>query len=144
MMSEWVNEWSSSVVSYSLRPHGLWPNSLLHPWDFPGKNTVGCHFFLQEVFLTQGLNSGLPYCRQTLYHLRHQGSPIQDRPKLSDARENIISIKILESGDYTLSNGNSPWNWTSWRSAYFSEQLTMFSFGFDLRIKEPQLISIFI
>ena len=25
--------------------------------DFPGKNTgVGCHFLLQEIFLTQGLN----------------------------------------------------------------------------------------
>ena len=27
------------------------------PWDFPGKNAgVGCHFFLQEIFLTQRLN----------------------------------------------------------------------------------------
>ena len=32
---------------------------LLHPWDFPGKSTgVGCHFLLQEIFLTQGLNPG--------------------------------------------------------------------------------------
>ena len=45
-------------------------------WDFPDKNTgVGCHFFLQEIFPTQGLNPGLPHCRQTLYHLSHQGSP---------------------------------------------------------------------
>ena len=30
---------------------------LLCPWDFPGKNTaVGCHFFLQGIFLTQGWN----------------------------------------------------------------------------------------
>ena len=36
---------------------------------------VGCHFLLQEIFLTQGLNPGLPHCRQTLYHLSHQGSP---------------------------------------------------------------------
>ena len=29
------------------RPHGLQPTSLLHPWDFPGKNTgVGCHCLL--------------------------------------------------------------------------------------------------
>ena len=42
--------------------------------DFPGKNTgVGCHFRLQEIFPTQGLNPGLPHCRQTLYHLSHQG-----------------------------------------------------------------------
>ena len=26
-------------------------------WDFPGKNTgVGCHFLLQGIFLTQGLD----------------------------------------------------------------------------------------
>ena len=40
-----------------------------------GKNTgVGCHSLLQEVVLTQGLNPGLLHCRQTLYHLSHQGS----------------------------------------------------------------------
>ena len=44
---------------------------------FPGKNTgVGCHFLLQEIFPTQGLNPGLPHCRQMLYHLSHQGSHI--------------------------------------------------------------------
>ena len=41
---------------------------------FPGKNTgVGCHFLLQGIFPTQGLNLGLPHCNQTLYHLSHQG-----------------------------------------------------------------------
>ena len=36
------------------------PARLLCPWDFPGKNTVvGCHFLLQGVFPTQGLNLGL-------------------------------------------------------------------------------------
>ena len=34
---------------------------------------VGCHFLLQRMFLTQGLNPGLPHRRQTLYHLSHQG-----------------------------------------------------------------------
>ena len=29
-------------------------------WDSPGKNTgVGCHFLLQGIFQTQGLNPGL-------------------------------------------------------------------------------------
>ena len=33
---------------------------LLCPWDFPGKNIgVGCHFLLQGIFLTQGLNQHL-------------------------------------------------------------------------------------
>ena len=40
---------------------------------FSGKNTrVGCHFLLLEIFLTQGLNPGLPHCRQTLYRLSHK------------------------------------------------------------------------
>ena len=60
-----------SVVSRSLQPCALWPARLLCPWDFPGKNTgVGCHFLLQ------GSNVGLLHCRQTLYSLSHQGSPI--------------------------------------------------------------------
>ena len=70
-----VKESGRSVMSNSLRPRGLQPARLLCPWDFPGKNTgVGCHFLLQEIFLTQGLNQGLPHCRQTLYRLSHQGS----------------------------------------------------------------------
>ena len=49
---------------------------LLHPWDFPGKSTgVGCYFLLQGIFPTQGSNPDLSHCRQTLYHLSHQGSP---------------------------------------------------------------------
>ena len=35
---------------------------------------MDCHFLLQGVFLTQGSNLGLSQCRQTLYHLSHQGS----------------------------------------------------------------------
>ena len=37
----------ASVVSNSLRPHGLKPLRLLCSWDSPGKDTgVGCHFLL--------------------------------------------------------------------------------------------------
>jgi len=44
--------------------------------DSPGQNTgVGCHALLQRIFPTQGLNPGLPHCRQILYHLNHQRSP---------------------------------------------------------------------
>ena len=50
------------------------PGSSVHG-DSPGKNTgVGCHSLLQRIFPTQGSNSGLPHCRQVLYHLSHQGS----------------------------------------------------------------------
>ena len=66
---------SRSVVSDSLRPHGLGPARLLSPWDFPGKNTgVGYYALLQGIFLTQGLNPGFLLCRQILYCLSHQES----------------------------------------------------------------------
>ena len=53
------------------------PTRLLRPWHFPGKSTgVGCHFLLQRIFLTQVSNPGLLHCRQTLYRLSHQESPI--------------------------------------------------------------------
>ena len=41
----------------------------------------GCHFLLQGIFPTQGLNPGLPHCRQTLYHLSHQGSHLKKSPQ---------------------------------------------------------------
>ena len=68
-------KWSGSVLSDSLWPHGLQPTGLLHPWDFPGKNSgVGSHFPLQGNLLTKGSNLGLLHCWQTLYCLSHKGS----------------------------------------------------------------------
>ena len=67
---------SCSVVSSSVRPHGLWPARLLCPWNFPGKNTrVGCHFLLQGLFLTQGSNLLLLHWQIDSLSLSHQGSP---------------------------------------------------------------------
>ena len=62
---------SHSVMSNSLRPHGL-----CSPWTSPGQNTgVGSLSLLQEIFPTQGSNPDLPHCRQILYQLSHQKSP---------------------------------------------------------------------
>ena len=67
---------SQLIVSDSFQPYGLQPARLLHSWNSPSKNTgVGCHSLLQGIFLARGLNPGLPYCRQILYHMNHQGSP---------------------------------------------------------------------
>ena len=45
--------------------------------DSPGKNTgVSCHALFKGIFPTQGSNPGLLHCRQILYQLRCQGSPI--------------------------------------------------------------------
>ena len=47
----------------------------LCPWNSPGKNIgVGCHSLLQGIFPTQGLKLMLLHCKETLYHLGHQGS----------------------------------------------------------------------
>ena len=52
------------------------PGSSVHG-DCPGNNiAVGCHALLQGIFPTQGLNPGLSQCRQILYHLSHQESPL--------------------------------------------------------------------
>ena len=41
---------------------------LLGPWDFPGKDRVGCHYLLQGIFLTQGSKPCLLHWRQIPYH----------------------------------------------------------------------------
>ena len=67
----WNESESCSVVSDSLRPHGLYS-----PWNSPGQNTgVGSLPLLQEIFPTQGSNPGVPHCRWILYQLSHKGSP---------------------------------------------------------------------
>ena len=56
---------SHSVVSDSLRPHGLYS-----PWNSPDQNT-GVGSLLQGVFLTQESNRGLLHRRQILYQLSY-------------------------------------------------------------------------
>ena len=52
------------------------PGSSVHG-DSPDKSTgVDCHALLQGIFPIQGSNPGLPHCRQVLYLLSHQGSPL--------------------------------------------------------------------
>ena len=75
------------------------PGSTVHG-NFPGKRTgVGCHFLLQGIFPTQGLNlglSGLPHCRHTLYCLSHQGSPVNwvFEGNYWDWRENHLKVLV--------------------------------------------------
>ena len=62
---------SLSIVSDSLRPHGLYS-----PCNSLSKNTgVGSLSLLQGIFPTQGSDPGLPHCRWILYQLSHKGSP---------------------------------------------------------------------
>ena len=63
---------SRSVMSDSLRPHGLYS-----PWNSLDQNTgVGSLCLLQGILPTQGSNPDLLHHRQTLYQLNSQGSPL--------------------------------------------------------------------
>ena len=62
------NESESSVVSGSLRPHGL-----CSPWNSPGQDTgVGSRSLPQGISPTLGSNPGLPHCRRILDQLSHK------------------------------------------------------------------------
>ena len=64
---------SHLVMPNSLQPCRLQPIRLLCPWDSSGENIgVGCHFLLQGIVPTQGLNPGLLPCRQILYYLSYR------------------------------------------------------------------------
>ena len=47
---------------------------------------VSCHFLVQEIFLTQGSNSGLLQCRQILYCLIREPQIEQDSVSNSVAK----------------------------------------------------------
>ena len=65
------------VLSCSVMSSSFWPHRVYSPWSSPGQNTgVGSLSLLQVIFLTEGLNPGLPHCRQILYQLSHKGSPL--------------------------------------------------------------------
>ena len=86
LYAEWSESESHSVVSNSLWPHGLYS-----PWNSPSQHTgVGSCSFLLGIFPTQGLNPGLPFCRQIVYQMSHWGSP-----------------RILEWVAYLFSSGSS-------------------------------------
>ena len=73
----WWSQWneshsneSRSVVSYSLRPHGLYS-----PWNSLGRNTgVGGLSLFQEIFPTQGSNRSLALKADSL-SAEPQGKP---------------------------------------------------------------------
>ena len=74
------------------RPMDCSPPSASVHGDSLGKNTaVGSHAFLQRIFSTQGLNPGLLYFRQILYHLSYQGSPLLNSREF-DFRALVIGL----------------------------------------------------
>ena len=69
-----VLEWGA--ITFSCNPmDGSLSGSSIHGISQAGILEWVAIFFPRGIFLTQGLNPGLPHYRQTLYHLSHQGSP---------------------------------------------------------------------
>ena len=53
---------------------------------------MDCHSLLQRIFLTQGLNQGLPHCRQILYHLSYREDPKEQQTGSKLGKEYIKAI----------------------------------------------------
>ena len=66
---------------------------------------VGSLSLLQEVFPTQGLNPGLLHCRQILYHLSQQGSPVNLLINLKKERESTFKREKESVPAYLVQNG---------------------------------------
>ena len=78
---------SHQVLSDSLATQWTVAARLLCPQDFPSKNTgVGCHFLLQEIFLTQG---------QNLYLLQWWMDSFATEPPGKNMHQQFILFKSL-------------------------------------------------
>ena len=107
----------------TLRTHGLQPARLLCSWNSPGKNTgVGSHSLLHGIFPTQGSNLGLPHCRQILYQLSHQESPIS---RICDIKVHFISdsqllhLSLLKYSSDILKNNPPTVKFTHFRHTFW-------------------------
>ena len=65
---------------------------------------MGCHFLLQGIFLTQGSNSGLSHCRQTVYCWNHQGILQEDGDLLL-----CVLLPSTVSGTWTFDGSVNTW-----------------------------------
>ena len=84
---------SNSFVTPWTGVHGT-PTGFLSSRGFSGKNIgMHCHFRLQEIFPTQGVNSCLLHWRQILYHWATWEAPSTSR-KVKRVVAKGISFKI--------------------------------------------------
>ena len=106
-----------SVVSRSLRPHGLYvAHQLFYPWDSPSKITgCSCPFLLQGIFLTQGSN--LSFLRAPLL----AGGFFTTEPPGKCLNMTKIYSSLTKS---TVGRGNLPGSSSPCDSSVFSAPLT--------------------
>ena len=82
------------------------PPDFLCPQDFSGKNTgVGCHFLLQGIFPTYGLNPCLLHWRAYSLPVSHLGSPF---PSIRNSKSVIQFQGAFKSrmGEYKGNGGS--------------------------------------
>ena len=83
------NKSEVAVMSDSLRPRGLQPTRLFHPWDFPGKSTgVDCYF----------LSRGSSQPRYRTWASRKQADALPSEPSGKPHTENL-AIKSESMSD---------------------------------------------
>jgi len=64
---------------------------------FPGKNTGrGCHFLLQEIFLTQESNLCLLHWQAVSFPLSHWGNPIEGVYNIENYFRDILEREELK------------------------------------------------
>ena len=90
-------KWSRSVVSDCSWLYGLQPTRLLHPWDFPGKNTgVRCHCLLHK----QGY-----YAINRLFRVRLRRDGMERRGE--EVRKSFHLFLILNYSRYSIYHADS-------------------------------------
>ena len=86
----------------TLQCHGPKPSRPLCPWDIPSKNTgVVCHFLLQGIFSTQGVNLHL-------LHLLHFSRLFTAEPQRKPMYT-LLSVKQIAGQKPLQSTGSLAW-----------------------------------
>ena len=136
LIPKWKCESKSlSVVSNSLRPHGLYS-----PWNSPGQNTgVGSLSLLQGISPTQASNPGLMNYRRILYQLSHQGSLwFEGRVNMGSLAE--VPKEELEELEVTIHKvlcGHETCFWTLRCSLSQRAPRTVWALGFESHTPFP-------
>ena len=139
-MWKWSENESCSVVSDSLRPHGLYK-----PWNSPGQDIrVDSHSLLQGIFPTQRSNPGLPHYRWILSQLSHKGSPrilewvVYPFSRASSRPRNQTGVSCMYAGGFFT-------NWATMSHVYSSAAVSKNLTTIDLYacVESPQALTFF-